>query len=242
MNIRVNHQAAYLLHARPWSETSLLVDMFTREHGRFRLLAKGARRQKTGQRALLQPFQPLRISWSGKSSLKTLTDVELQQASPRLQATQLASAYYMSELIFKFLHAHDAHENLFEAYDEAVIKLGKQNNAESVLRRFECRLLDEIGYGLQLKHDVSNHLPIRKDARYQYYPEKGPVEIINSDDATDLAIRGETLLALASGKFENRRSQKQSKRLLRALLTRQIPGRKFSTREVYAQMLKRKKA
>ena len=213
--------------------------MFTREHGRFRLLAKGARRQKTGQRALLQPFQALCISWSGKRSLKTLIGVELQQVSPRMRATQLASAYYLSELIFKFLHAHDAHENLFEAYDKAIKKLGKLKNVERVLRRFECQLLGEIGYGLQLKYDVSKHTPIRRDALYRYYPEKGPIETQIADDNSGLVVSGETLLALLSGKFENSRSQQESKRLIRALLTRQIPGRKFNTREVYAQMLKR---
>lgn len=212
--------------------------MFTREYGRFRLLAKGARRQKRGQRALLLPFQPLRISWSGKSSLKTLTNVELQQPTSRLHAEQLASAYYISELIFKFLHAHDAHENLYAAYDEAIQMLIDKQNAETVLRQFECRLLEEIGYGLQLTRDVSNQQPIKAELHYSYYPEKGPVQTDSVDDEASLTVSGKTLLALASGQFSNRQTQKESKRLLRSLLTRQIPGRKFNTREVYAQILK----
>lgn len=212
--------------------------MFTREYGRFRLLAKGARRQKTGQRALLQSFQPLKISWSGKSSLVTLTGVELRQYIPRLRAEQLASAYYMSELVFKFLHAHDAHENLFDGYDEAITQFSENLNVEGVLRRFECRLLDEVGYGLQLEVDASNHRPLKAGLRYHYYPEKGPIETSEAGNDNGLSVSGETLLALANGQFENKQCQRESKQLLRILLTRQLPGREFKTRNVYAQMLK----
>jgi DNA repair protein RecO (recombination protein O) len=236
--MRVNHQPAYLLHARPWSETSLLVDVFTREHGRFRLLAKGARRQKTGQRALLQPFQSLIISWTGKRSLGTLTGVEMRRNSPRLRALHLASGYYMSELLFKFLHAHDAHESLFEAYDEAIEGLCGARNPESVLRIFECSLLSEVGYGLQLEHDAGNLQPINAAARYYYFPEKGPIEVRASDSQAGLTVSGKTLQALSKKCFDSEQVQKESKQLLRMLLTRQIKGRAFNTRKVYAQMLK----
>ena len=211
--------------------------MFTPEYGRFRLLAKGARRRKRGQRALLQSFQALRISWSGKRSLKTLTGVEIQSNMPRLRAKSLASAYYMSELIFKFLHAHDAHEKLFEAYDQAIRDLASRQSVEGVLRRFECSLLNEIGYGLQLEREAGSQQPIQTGARYCYYPEKGPVRTKNADSEAGLNIAGETLLALACGQFDTLRSQQESKQLLRYLLTRQIPDGRFRSREVYAQML-----
>ncbi len=229
-----------MLKARPWSETSLLVDVFTQEFGRFRLLAKGARRQKTGSRALLQAFQPLLISWVGKSGLPTLTHIELRAYSPRLKGQRLASAFYMSELIFKFLHAHDAHENLFMAYEHALNKLKEDNEPEAVLREFECSLLGEIGYGLQLAHEANHHQPVEADQRYFYYPEKGPILIREKDtqkQAANLNVSGETLLALAQHRYENEQVQKESKRLLRTLLLRQIKG-EFNTRKVYAQMLK----
>ncbi len=236
--MRVNHQPAFLLHARPWSETSLLVDMFTREHGRFRLLAKGARRQKTGQRAVLQSFQPLRISWTGKRSLMTLTGVEASQNYPRLRHTQLASAYYMSELLFKLLHANDEHEVLFDAYAQAVERLSLSHDTEAVLRAFECSLLSEVGYGLQLEFDANNRAPIRLDAQYFYYPEKGPVEIGAQPDRNGLTVSGRTLRSLADRQFIDEETLRESKRLLRHLLTRQIAGRPLNTREVYTQMLK----
>ncbi len=216
----------------------MLVDVFTREHGRFRLLAKGARRQKNGQRALLQPFQALSVSWSARRSLGTLTGVELQNYRPRLRSQNLASAYYMSELLFKFLHAHDAHESLFEAYDEAIGQLCEQQDAESVLRRFECSLLSDVGYGLQLEHDAGSLKPVTANARYYYYPEKGPIEVRENDSQAGLTVSGRTLIALASNTFDHPQVQKESKQLLRMLLTRQVKGRTFNTRKVYAQMLK----
>ncbi len=238
--MRINHQPAFLLHARPWSETSLLVDMFTREYGRFRLLAKGARRQKTGQRAILQSFQPLSISWSGKRSLMTLTGTEALQTYPRLKHRSLASAYYMSELLFKFLHANDSHEVLFEAYAQAIEQLAGNQDTETVLRGFECSLLSEVGYGLQLEFDASSLLPIKNDAHYFYYPEKGPVEIDGQHDENGLAVSGRTLKSLAARQFVDQGSLKESKHLLRHLLARQIAGRSLNTREVYTQMLKLK--
>ena len=236
--MRVNHQPAFVLHTRPWSETSLLVDVFTRDYGRFRVLAKGARRQKRGQRALLQPFQPLIISWTARRSLGTLTSVEMSSHTPRLCSQYLASAYYMSELLFKFLHADDAHESLFEAYGAAVGQLANSEAPESVLRGFECSLLSEVGYGLQLQHDAGSLQPVNADARYYYYPEKGPIEVRENDSLEGLTVSGRTLQALSNKVFDDRQVQKESKQLLRMLLTRQIKGRVFNTRTVYAQMLK----
>ena len=214
------------------------MDVFTREYGRFRLLAKGARRQKTGQRALLQPFQPLSISWSGKRSLGTLTGVEIRRSYPRLRAQYLASAYYMSELLFKFLHAHDAHESLFDAYDETVAGLCGGSEPESLLRAFECSLLSEVGYGLQLERDAHSLQILESTARYVYYPEKGPVRVGQEGEETGFTVSGETLRALASQRFENQQVMQESKQLLRMLLTRQLTAEGFTTRRVYAQMLR----
>ena len=214
------------------------MDVFTREFGRFRLLAKGARRQKTGQRALLQPFQPLSISWSGKRSLGTLTGVEIRRNCPRLRALSLASAYYMSELLFKFLHAHDAHENLFDAYDETIQALCSGAEPDSLLRGFECSLLSEVGYGLQLERDAHSMQALDPAARYVYYPEKGPVRVHQPEEQPGFTVSGETLRALANQRFENRQVMQESKQLLRMLLSRQLPAEGFTTRRVYAQMLR----
>ena len=218
-----------------------MVDMFTREYGRFRLLAKGARRQKRGQRALLQPFIPLIISWTGKRSLGTLVAVETRQPGQRLQGQYLASAYYMSELLFKFLHAHDAHESLYDAYDGAIMALAELTDVESVLREFECSLLGEVGYGLLLERDAQSLQPIEADARYYYYPEKGPVRARSAAIDSGFTVSGKTLQALYHRKFDGAEVQRESKQLLRILLSRQLNGQVFNTRDVYSQMLKVKK-
>ena len=184
--VRVQLQDAYVLHCRPWSESSLLVDMFTKEHGRFRLLAKGARRQKTGHRGELLPFQPLSISWSGKQ-LPVLTSIEMTAVRPAIRRTALACAYYMNELLFKLLHQNDPHEGLFEAYDRAMQALAeKQRHPESVLRVFECDLLQEVGFGLLLDSEARSGLPIESQISYYYYPEHGPVR---SESATETQQR-----------------------------------------------------
>lgn len=156
----------------------------------------------------------------------------------RLRAQNLASAYYMSELLFKFLHAHDSHEMLFEAYDAAIGQLCEQQDTESVLRGFECSLLGEVGYGLQLEHDAGSLEPVNANTRYYYYPEKGPIEVRENDSQAGLTVSGRTLMALSSKTFDNAQVQKESKQLLRMLLTRQVKGKTFNTRTVYAQMLK----
>ena len=199
-------------------------------------MAKGARRQKTGKRALLQPFQPLFISWSGKRGLPVLTGVESRQLYPRLVRQPLASAYYLSELLFKFLHANDAHEGLFDAYDQALQELVDTDAIEAVLRCFECALLSEVGYGLQLSHDANTHKPVDSTLRYFYYPEKGPVQTDSHFDQA-ATVSGKTLIALANKMLDNQQVLKESKHLLRMLLTRQIQGKAFRTRDVYAQML-----
>ncbi|MFT5258884.1 MAG: DNA repair protein RecO (recombination protein O) [Saprospiraceae bacterium] len=228
-----------MLHSRPWSESSLLVDVFTREHGRFRVLAKGARRQKTGSRAQLQSFQKLQISWSGRRSLHTLTGVETNVVRPtRMHRTVLASLYYMNELVFKFLHANDAHEDLFDAYDECVQRLTAGEQPEDILRFFECALLSEIGYGLILDRDTNTGETIDETGHYFYYPERGPVRVDTTDSEQALQISGACLTQLSQRRFTDAATRKDSKRLLRNLLTRQIRGGEFRTRKVFSDLLR----
>lgn len=228
-----------MLHLRPWSESSLLVDVFTREYGRFRLLAKGARKQKTGSRAYLQCFQPLTISWSGRNSLQTLTGVEAASLSPaKLDRSALASLYYSNELVFKFLHANDAHEDLFDAYHECVQRLHLEQVPADVLRHFECALLSEVGYGLILDRDAYTGEVIEADKQYFYYPEKGPVQIDQMQVEQGLQVSGLCLLELKNKKFSSDKTRQQSKRLLRNLLERQLAEGRFRTRRVFTELLR----
>ena len=241
MRTRVQLHPAYVLHTRPWSESSLLVDVFTLGHGRFRVLAKGARRQKTGSRGELLPFQALSISWSGKQ-LPTLTSVEITQVRPPLRRLALACAFYMNELLFKLLHRDDPHEALFSAYDQAIQALCADANPEAVLRVFECELLREVGFGLMLDTEARNDRPIQALAAYHYYPELGPVLASGAlqdsrGGAQSLVVQGDTLLQMAAKELRTPTALRESKALIRVLMARFLDGRQMRSRRVFEKMV-----
>jgi len=144
---RVHDSAAYVLHAAPWRETSLIVQAFSREHGSVALVAKGAKRPYSTLRPVLQVFQPLLLSWSGAGGVKTMTCAESLGVHP-LPGPALMSAWYMNELLLRLLPREDAHPQLFDAYGNALRSLAAGGAAAGALRCFEWTLLQETGYGL----------------------------------------------------------------------------------------------
>jgi len=144
---RVQDSAAYVLHATSWRETSLIVQVFSREHGSVALVAKGAKRPYSTLRPVLQAFQPLLLSWSGAGEVKTLTRAD-SAGVHLLPGPALMSAWYMNELLLRLLPREDAHPQLFDAYDQALRSLAAGGWAAGALRCFEWTLLQETGYGL----------------------------------------------------------------------------------------------
>jgi len=145
---RVQDSVAYMLHATPWRETSLIVQAFSREHGSLALVAKGAKRPYSTLRPVLGAFQPLLLSWSGAGEVRTLTRAETAGIHP-LGGAALMSAWYMNELLLRLLPREDPHPVLFDAYDEALQRLAAGSRAAGALRRFEWTLLHETGYGVE---------------------------------------------------------------------------------------------
>ena len=137
-----------MLHASAWRETSLVVQIFSKEHGNVAMVAKGAKRPYSALRPVLAAFQPLRVSWTGAGEVKTLTRAELTGIRS-LTGKSLMSAWYMNELILRLLPREDPHPGLYEAYDAALQALGQGGSAASALRRFEWTLLEETGYGME---------------------------------------------------------------------------------------------
>ena len=229
---RVQHQSSYILHTRPYSESSLLIDAFSRDYGRVSLLAKGVRRVKSKVRGMVRPFQPLLISWSGKGELQILTDAESDCAIRVLAQSAWLCGCYMNELLIKLLHKYDPHEQLFDNYDETLQLLEDGKSPQIVLRFFEKRLLKEIGYGLVLTHDTKNNSPVLKDKTYRYFPDSGPT--INENTSLDSVwtVGGSTLIALENEEFVNAQQLIQSKRLMRALLNQSLQGRKLKSRTI----------
>lgn len=237
--MKVEQQPAYVLHARPFSETSLLVDFFTKQHGRLMLLAKGARasRARGRSRGVLLPFKPLLASWAGKGQLPTLTSVEQREPAADMTGPPLASGFYMNELLLRLLHRHDSHEALFEQYHLAIRQLAKAQPPRRVLRIFEKKLLEHIGFGVVLDHDVETMEPISTKRHYHYVLEKGPVCAAPLGGYA-LTISGSTLCALREEHFPSDTELREAQHLTRTLIERQLNGRALRSRRVIIEMNK----
>lgn len=233
---RVDLDPAFVLHGRAYRETSEIVELFTRNHGRVSLVARGMRRPKSGLRATLQPFQPLAVSWSGRgSSLMTLRGAESTGPAMVLAGAPLMSGFYMSELILRFLHRGDPHPRLFEAYGETLLRLAQGEPPEVVLRHFELELLAEAGYGLNLDHDATTGKPLEPACSYEFVMERGPVPA-ERGSTSDLIFKGAELLAVGRGDFTDPRDLQSARRLLRAVLDHYLAGKPLKSRAVFAAM------
>lgn len=239
MNLRskVDGQPAFVLHSTPFRETSLIVEVFTRDFGRMALLARGARRPRAAIRGLLMGFQPLEIAWAGKGEVLTLMKAEWQGGQPLLAGEALFCGYYLNELLMHLLPREDPHEHLFDCYAEMLRRLaadpgGKVREAD--LRNFEKALLQELGYGLTLAHDSAGD-PVVPEAFYTYRMEQGPVRLAH-EEATVQIVLGKTLLDLDAGDFSDPRSRQEAKALMRALMAYYLAGKELETRKIFREM------
>ena len=250
---RIDGELAYILHSYPYSETSLILDIFSREHGRLPLLARGARRPRSALRGVLQAFQPLELGWFGGGEVRTLAKAEWVGGMPLLGGTALMLGYYLNELLLKLLPRDDAHAALFDRYAQTLQMLsagpgraGKPGESATSgvappahLRQFEKNLLGELGYGLLLEHDALSGAPIEPDRFYHYRLERGPVEVFADDEGTGPAahsIRGKTLLDLARDEYSDARTLAESKLLMRMLINHHLSGQPLQSRRVFVEL------
>ncbi|HJV91844.1 MAG TPA: DNA repair protein RecO [Azonexus sp.] len=239
MNLRskVDGQPAYVLHTYPFRETSLIVEVFSRDFGRMALLARGARRPRSAIRGLLMAFQPLEVGWAGKGEVLTLMKAEWQGGQPLLAGEALFCGYYLNELLMHLLPREDSHEQLFARYAEMLVRLGSDPAGrvrEADLRRFEKALLQELGYGLTLTHDNEGR-PIDASAFYHYQMEQGPVRLEHAEAATQ-ALCGKTLLDLEAEDFADPRSRLEAKQLMRTLMAYYLAGKELETRKIFREL------
>jgi DNA repair protein RecO (recombination protein O) len=231
---KVDAQPAYVLHAYPFRETSLIVEVFSRDFGRMALLARGARRPRSNLRGLLMAFQPLELGWAGKGEVLTLMKAEWQGGQPLLKGQALFCGYYLNELLVHLLPREDPHERLFGRYAEMLASLGSDPEgkvSEPDLRRFEKALLQELGYGLTLDRDSEGRL-VESDAFYAYQMEEGPVR----QGQGGQAVRGQTLLDLAAEDFTDPRTRVEAKQLMRSLMAYYLGGTELETRKIFKEM------
>ena len=230
--MRVNQEPGYILHHHDYGETSLLLEIFTRRHGRLGVIAKGARRARSPLRAALIPFQPLVMGFSGRGELPTLTAAEPAGAAPAIAGEMLFCGLYLNELLLRLLHRHDPHERLFESYSDALGRLGEGRDTEAALRVFEKRLLEDIGFGLVLDHDAQDGAPLQPGQLYRYLPERGPVPA-HATDGEGIVVQGASLLALARERLVDGAALREVKNLMRALLARHLGERPLTSRDLF---------
>ena len=236
--MRVELNPCYILHNRSYRETSLILDVFSRRHGRIGLVAKGARKQKNDKRALLQPGRKISMAWTMRRELGTMTQAEPCQGNQAHGTGGLLTVFYINELLVKLLHRHEPHPELFDAYDEAIGRLIDTSTEQTTLRVFEKRLLEALGYGLVLCSDIEGNA-IKAEHKYNYLLEQGPV-LHDSPDGSGMRISGRTLTALAEEKLDDDHVLAEAKQLMRMALGNLLGNKPLLSRELYTYGLNMK--
>lgn len=232
--VQKTEETAYLLHATPYRETSLIVDLFTRETGRIAAVAKGARRRNSVLRAVLLQFQPLAVSYFGRQELRNLAGAEWLGGQVAPQGDALICAFYMNELLVRLLPREDPHATLFDGYAQALARLTAGEAIDDTLRRFEWLLLREAGYAPDLERDAANR-PIQAGASYQWRPAGG---FVAAEPAADSTVSGSTLREIAAGRFDSTASRLQAKYLTRTILAHHLDGYPLNTRQILIDLQK----
>ncbi len=232
--MRVEKENAFILHQRAYSETSSILDIFSQNFGRFSLIAKGIKKQNSSKGSVLQQFQPLLLSWAGKSDLKTLTAAESNSDTFAMIPGSMYCGFYINELIIRLLHQHDPHPKLFIYYKDTLKQLS-MGVSEKVLRLFEKYLLIEIGYGVILDHDVDNN-KIDENKDYYYVPESGPVKTEEEKQGA-VKIKGKSLIAFANENLDDKDVLADIKNLMRVLLQIQLGDKPLQSRKLMNKFL-----
>lgn len=225
----VMDETGFILHLVPYRETSSLIDVFTRQYGRLRLLAKG--NLKPGIRyARPHPFTPLSLSWSGRSNLQVLTRFETTHTGYELSSTALYCGLYLNELLLHLLPLGDPCPDIYSAYQHTLAELSQTGPQEPRLRYFELLLLESLGYGLSLERSAKTGLPLREEALYSYVIEHGPEEA--TQPAVD-TVHGSTLTGLKNHSLTDGLQLREAKRLMRRLIHHYTQGKPIRSRALF---------
>lgn len=243
MNV-VNTQIAYLLHKRAYRETSSILEVLTKDYGRLSLMARGARGARSKTAGNLMLFTPLVISWQGKGSLPYLKSIERADLkAPTLKNKSLLSAMYINELLMYMLHKDDVHEDVFEHYHRCLYLLEDANNLEISLREFETKLLEMLGFGLNLSVEADTGEAILADETYSYFLEHGAVKSNDNQSASVPKISGACLLALTKDHFleisKNPMHLAELKQLMRFVISHHLGNKKLKSREMFKPIANR---
>lgn len=229
-------QRAFVLHSYPYSESSLLLDVFTENNGKIKVLAKGARSRRSNIKGCLQPFTPLLLQWYGRGSIKTLRTVEAVSLALPLSGISLYSGLYINELLVRILDQETAYPALFFDYLNCIQELAIADGPiEKVLRRFELALLSQIGYGIDFLHCAATGEPVVSSMTYRYYLEKGFVSSVMIDR---FSFTGKELIALAQREFPDIETLQAAKRFTRLALKPYLGNKPLKSRELFRKSIK----
>ena len=226
---------AYILHQRPFRETSVILDVFSEHYGRVSVLARGARQTKKRYLNPYQLFQPLLLSWRGRSELQTVTQVEVAAPAVLLRGNAALCGLYLNELLVRLVPSHEPEPSLFDSYQQTLQQLVQQPDSFEVsLRLFEKQLLVELGYGLQLEVETENSRPIETHLRYSYHFDRGLV--LNLDNTDKNTISGRSIQHLQQETGFDAQSLQEIKQLMRTVINYYLGGRPLQSRTLFAQM------
>ncbi|NLC24016.1 MAG: DNA repair protein RecO [Oxalobacter sp.] len=233
--LRIQEQPGFVLHSYMYKESSLIVDVFSRDHGRVALVAKGAKRPQSRLRGVLQTFQPLSLNWSGRSELRNLISAEWVGGMVPLESSVLLYGFYLNELLLKLTAREDPHPGLFDHYVTTLTRLGNTESAQIVLRQFELAILKETGVAADLSVSVQDGKKVDPEEIYVVDPEGGPRPARMSDIAP--RVSGKTLLDMTNEDYSDPMTQNQSKLLMRALLAHHLNGAQIQTRQILIDLM-----
>ncbi|MDE2448396.1 MAG: DNA repair protein RecO [Gammaproteobacteria bacterium] len=226
---RIPLAPGYILHHRPYRDTSRILEVLVRDHGRLTLFARGVRGPKPRFGGVLQPFVPLLLSFQLGREAGQLTGAESAESAPSLPAGSLMAGFYLNELLLKLTARHDPMAEVFEDYRRALLGLRAGGKVEVVLRVFEKRLLEVVGYGVDLTSEARTGKDIEAEGFYRYQASQGLVPAKASDTE---AVAGSSLLALAREELGDGRQLEDARKVLKAALAERLEGKELTTRRV----------
>jgi len=227
---RIQLEPAYVLHSRSFRETSLIVESFTRDHGRVALVARGAKSPKSRWRNVLQPFRPLLISWNQKTELGTLTAADQVATPPALQGQALYCGLYLNELQIRLLHRGDPHPEVFERYRHILTKLAADMPPQPLLRLFEKHLLEATGYALLLDREYPGGSDIKPGNWYRYQPDRGPIRCSGPGEGR---LSGDALLAMHTEQLEVTHLR-ELRMLMRAVISYHLGDKPLASQSLFS--------
>jgi DNA repair protein RecO (recombination protein O) len=236
---RISLAPAYILHHRPYRDTSRILEVITRDHGRLTLFARGVRGPKAKLASVLQPFQLLLLSWSGRGEAAQLTGAESADHDPSVPGSSLMASFYLNELLIKLTTRHDPLPSLFDDYHATVAGLRRGMLLEPSLRIFEKRLLDTLGYGLDLATQAQTGKPVEAGEYYHFRPAQGLFPTVAEAQG---ALSGQSLISLANEELASTRDLEDARRVLQAALAECLEGRELTTRAVAKAVVRRERS